>query len=72
MTNGVYRIKVKELLDESRAGWFEGWDITREQDGTTTLTSQVADQSSLHGALVKIRNLNLTIISVNCIKSDNQ
>ena len=72
MTNGVYQIKVKGLLDESRAGWFEGWDITREQDGTTTLTNRVADQSSLHGALVKIRNLNLTIISVNCIKSDNQ
>lgn len=72
MTQGVYQIKVKGQLDSSRSDWFEGWAITREQDGTTTLTGREADQSALHGVLVKIRNLNLTIISVNCIKSDNQ
>jgi len=72
MTQGVYQIKVKGHLDSSRSEWFEGWDITRKQDGSTVLTGRVADQSALHGALVKIRNLNLTIISVNCIKSDNQ
>lgn len=72
MTQGVYQIKVKGHLDSSRSDWFEGWAITREQDGTTTLTGREADQAALHGVLVKIRNLNLPIISVNCIKSENQ
>ena len=67
MTQGVYRIKVKGKLDSSRSEWFEGWTITPEDDGTTVLTGRVADQSALHGVLIKIRNLNLPIVSVNCV-----
>ncbi|MFC1873954.1 hypothetical protein ACFLYX_01495 [Chloroflexota bacterium] len=70
MTQGIYQIKVKGQLDSSRSEWFEGWTITPEHDGTTTLTGQVADQAVLHGMLIKIRNLNLPIVSVNCVKPD--
>lgn len=70
MTNGIYRIKIKGVLDENRAAWFEGWSIAMEQEGTTTLTGRVADQAALHGVLVKIRNLNLPIVSVNCVEPD--
>jgi hypothetical protein len=72
MTQGVYQIQVKGQLDSSRSEWFEGWTITPDDSGSTVLTGLVADQSALHGVLLKIRNLNLTIISINCIKSDNQ
>ncbi|MFC1964732.1 hypothetical protein ACFLWG_01845 [Chloroflexota bacterium] len=67
MTKGIYRIKVKGQLDTSRSEWFEGWTITPEPDGNTLLTGPVADQSALHGVLIKIRNLNLPIVSVNCV-----
>ena len=70
MTQGVYQIKVKGQLDSSRSEWFEGWMITPEKDGTTVLTGRVADQSALHGVLIKIRNLNLSIASVNCVKPE--
>ena len=70
MTNGIYRIKVKGMLDESRAAWFEGWAISGEAEDITTLTGRVADQAALHGVLAKIRNLNLPIISVNCVEPD--
>ena len=70
MTQGIYQIKVKGRLDSSRSEWFEGWSITLEGDGTTTFTGQVADQSALHGVLLKIRNLNLPIVSVNCVEPD--
>jgi hypothetical protein len=71
MTQGIYRIKIKGQLDSSRSEWFEGCTIIREEDGTTVLTGPVADQSALYGVLNKIRNLNLSIVSVNCIEPDN-
>ena len=70
MTRGNYQIRLKGQIDSSRSGWFEGWTITPEEDGTTVLIGQVADQSELHGILVKIHNLNLTIISVNSVQND--
>jgi len=70
MTQKIYEIRVKGQLDKSRSEWFEGWTITQENDGTNMLTGRVIDQSALHGVLIKIRNLNLPIVSVNCIESE--
>jgi len=70
MTQGTYQIRVKGQLDSSRSEWFEGWTIAPENSGITVLTGRVADQAALHGALVKIRNLNLPIVSVNCISPE--
>jgi len=70
MTRGIYQIKVKGHLDTSRSEWFEGWTISKENDGNTLLTGPVTDQSALHGVLIKIRNLNLPIVSVNCVEPD--
>ena len=67
---GIYRIEVKGKLDSSRSEWFEGWTITQEEEGTTVLTGQLIDQSALHGVLIKIRNLNLPIVSVHCVKPE--
>jgi len=46
--------------------------ITPESDGTTTLSGPLSDQTALHGILLKIRNMNLTLISVNSTKSNMQ
>ena len=70
MTRGVYQIKIKGRLDSSRSEWFEGWTITPEDEGTTLLTGWAGDQSALHGVLVRIYNLNLAIISVNCVEPE--
>ena len=70
MTRGIYQIKVKGHLDTNRSEWFEGWTISQENDGNTLLTGPVTDQSALHGLLIKIRTLNLPIVSVNCIESE--
>lgn len=64
MAQGTYQIRVKGQLDSSWVEWFDGWTITAEEDGTTLLSKQDADQAALHGILVKIRNLNLPLISV--------
>ena len=59
----VYRIKLKGRLDPSWSNWFEPMAISPAVD-TTMLTGPVADQAALHGLLSRIRDLNLTLLSV--------
>ena len=61
-----YQIKVKDHLDQKWIDRFEGMEISYEE-GITILTGYVADQSALHGLLNKIRDLNLTLLSVDQI-----
>ncbi|MEE4310382.1 MAG: hypothetical protein V2J62_00815 [candidate division KSB1 bacterium] len=63
-----YRIRVAGLLDRQWSDWFAGMDIDYEDD-ETVLYGRVPDQSALHGLLVKIRDLNLTLISLEREKS---
>jgi hypothetical protein len=59
-----YQIRVEGQLNSHWSHWFEG--MTIDYDGANTiLTGTFADQSQLHGMLHRIRDLNLTLISVN-------
>ena len=60
----TYKIRVRDHLDVSWANWFEGWEFASLEGGDILLTSSDADRSALHGALNKIRDLNLELISV--------
>lgn len=63
----VYQITVRQTLDKRWSDWFDGMTISVEQeaDGTHLTTLQGAfDQSTLHGILARIRDLNLTLVSV--------
>jgi len=64
-----YRIKLKGHLDHKWSDWFEGMDISTG-GGETILSGQVADQAALHGLLIRIRDLNLTLLSVEQIDPD--
>ena len=66
---GVYEIKIKGILDEHWDQWFEGMTFKRVKNDVpgqecTLITGLIADQPALHGLLAKIRDLNLTLISV--------
>ena len=65
---GVYEIKVEGHLDELWCEWFDGLRLTQEGDGTSTLVGPVADQAALHGLLERVRDLGLTLLSVNRIE----
>ena len=67
LKNKIYEIKLKGHLNESWADWFDEMAFTHENDGTTTLTGEIVDQSALHGLLKKVRDLGLPLISVNQI-----
>ena len=59
-----YEIRLKGHLDGSWADWLGGMSLTHESDGTTVV-GLVADQAALHGLLQKLRDIGVTLISVN-------
>jgi hypothetical protein len=60
----IYQFRIREYLDDDLAAWFSPLTIAHEPNGVTTLTGPVRDQAELHGLLIKIRDLNLTLLSV--------
>jgi hypothetical protein len=59
----IYCIRVEGHLDDEWSAWLGDMSIERAQDGTTTLTGPVADQSALHGLLLKVHNMGLPLIA---------
>ena len=66
-----YRIRLKGYLENKWSDWFEQMTISFE-DEETILTGQVADQAALHGLLIRIRDLNLILLSVERMESDQE
>ena len=60
----IYEICIRGHLQDKWEEWFEGLTLTRQDDGTTTLCGPLPDQTALHSILLKIRNMNLRLISV--------
>ena len=59
-----YEIKIAGHLDPHWADWFAGLELKHLEGDGTLLFGLLADQASLHGLLERIRDLNLTLISV--------
>ncbi len=68
----VYEIRVKRHLDPRWSEWFGGLRITNEPNGVALLSGHIPDQAALHGVLAKVRDLNLQLISVTSVDSDQQ
>ena len=64
----LYEIRVAGHLSSNWAARFEGLSMRQEPEGETVL-SGLLDQAAMHGVLVKIRDLGLKLISVNCIEA---
>jgi hypothetical protein len=66
----IFQIRIQGYLSQQWTGWFEGLSITLEEDGNTLLSGPVVDQSALYGILKKIRNLGMSLLSVNVVDPD--
>jgi len=67
-----YEIRVRGHLEARWANHFEGLTITLEENGSTLLNGPLADQAALHGILKKVRDLGLTLLSVNSVEPDTK
>ncbi len=67
-----YTLHVKEHLPDTWSQGFEGLTVTYTPTGETQLSGIIPDQAALHGLLARIRDLNLTLISVNRVVSEER
>jgi len=63
----LYQIRVKGMLDSQWSEWFDGAELSYENDVTVLLYS-VTDQAALQGLLRRLYSLGLTLISVNPVQ----
>jgi hypothetical protein len=63
-TSCVYEIRVEGHLPDHWSDRIEGLAIRTDANGETTMTGLLADQAALYGVLIKIHNLNLILLSV--------
>ncbi len=59
-----YELKIKGYLDPSWSDWFAGLTLTHLETEETLLSGTVPDQAAMFGLLERIRDLNLTLLSV--------
>ena len=59
-----YEIRVKGHLDAYWSDWFTGLQLTHLEANETLLSGWLPDQAALHGLLERIRDLNITLVSV--------
>ena len=64
----LYQIRVKGHLGCQWTEWFDDLTITLQDNGDTLLTGPVVDQAALHGLLKKVRDLGMSLLSVNPVE----
>jgi len=60
----TYAIRVDGHLDDHWSPWLGGLTLTRNSDGTSTLTAAVADQAQLHGILAGLRDIGAVLLDL--------
>ncbi len=72
-----YEIRIRGILDPHWQPWFEGLTLISDAgcsggQGCTLIVGVLTDQPALHGILERIRDLNLTLISVRRLPDDQE
>jgi hypothetical protein len=67
--SGLYEIRIQGHLENRWANRFEGLTIRLTENGETLLTGWV-DQAALHGALKKVRDLGMPLLSVTHVEPE--
>lgn len=63
----MYEVRVSGRLGSGWSAWFQDLGIAVAVDGGTLLVGPVVDQAALHGVLRKVRDLGLTLLSVESV-----
>ncbi len=65
-----YEIRLRGRLDPRWSARFDGMTLTTG-DGFTLLSGPVADQAALHGVLLQLRDIGLSLVSVTEVEADD-
>jgi len=66
----IYQIRVRGHLSNAWAEWFDGLTIENLPNGEALLSGPVVDKAALHGLLTRVRDLNLTLVTVALIEPE--
>jgi hypothetical protein len=66
----IYEIKIRGHVDPSWMEWFGNLAVSYDEEDNAVLVGPIPDQPALHGLLDRIRDLNLTLLSVVQITSE--
>jgi hypothetical protein len=69
---GIYRIRVRGKLDARWSHWFADLKIVPQSNGECLLTGPIRDQATLYGAISRMRDLGLVLISVHRVSSEEE
>ena len=68
----TYEIRVKGKLDARWSRWFADMQIVAQPNGECLLTGLIRDQAVLYGAISRLRDLGLVLISVRRLLSEEE
>jgi len=66
--NTVYELRINGRLGPSTLAWFEDMDVTYDESTSpaqTVISGPIRDQAALYGLINRIRDLGLTLLTVN-------
>lgn len=68
-SNSIHcQIRVKGHLSEQWVDWLGGLKIKNLPDGQAELSGPLPDQSALYGVLNQLRDLGVSLVSLNCVE----
>jgi hypothetical protein len=68
--NTRYDIIVREHLPPGWSAVLDGMEVVSQPDGTTRITGELPDQAALFGLLLRLRDLGLTLVSLNSTQAE--
>ncbi len=68
----IYEIRVQGRLDQRWSTWFEGLTISYEGEDVTVLRGSLVDEATLHGVLIKVRDLALPLLAVSRVQDSKK
>lgn len=66
----TYEIHIDSQLGSHLTRYFDGISVLVRDDNTTVLVGDFTDQAALHGVLATVRDLGLSLLSVNILQTD--
>jgi hypothetical protein len=68
----IYEIRIKGKLDARWSSRFANMQIIPQPNGECLLTGPIADQAALYGAISRLRDLGLVLISVHRVSREEE